>query len=93
MKPNSKVARIFVCLLCVILTVFMIAEVAHSHANLAAAGQCPFCATAHDAINTGPAWLTPFVLELLGVVRLGEPLPGSLAVLVTAFIRPPPASF
>ena len=92
MKSKSKFAGIIVGLLCLILTVFMIAEVAHSHADIAAAGHCQLCAAAHLATDVQPAYLTPVLLLLLGTVAPGEPSPGSRAVLVTAFIRPPPTS-
>lgn len=92
MKSKSKLAGILVGLLCLVLAVFMTAEVAHSHADVAAAAHCQLCSTAHLAIDVEPSWLTPAILLLLGIVSLGEPSPGSRAVLVTAFIRPPPAS-
>jgi hypothetical protein len=86
----------FVALLCVVLAVvlaaFMTVEIAHNHpAGDASSNHCQFCASAHVAIDAQPSWLTGYVLRLVGVVSAGEPSPGSCPVVVTAFIRPPPA--
>ncbi len=55
-----------------------------------APAHCQLCATAHTAVASQPAWLTGFVLHLIGQISIGEPSPGSRVVVVTAFIRPPP---
>jgi hypothetical protein len=34
--------------------------------------------------------MTAYVLQLIERISIGEPDPGSIAVVVTAFIRPPP---
>ena len=93
MKSKSKFIRILVGFMCLVLAVFMTAEVAHTHADVAASGHCQLCTAAHLAIDVRPASLMPVMLLLLGRVAMGDPSPGSRAVLITAFIRPPPASF
>ncbi len=90
MKPRSRVVGIVVGLLCLILMVFMTAEITHSHAGIAGDGHCQFCTLAHVAIEAEPDGLTPLALLVLGLIGIGEPQAGSRAVLVTAFIRPPP---
>ncbi len=92
MKLKCKLVGILAGLMCLVLAVFMVAEVSHSHADVAAAGHCQLCTVAHVATNVKPACLTPFLLLLFGTVLIGSPSQGSRAVLVTAFIRPPPAS-
>jgi hypothetical protein len=91
--PKGRFGKVFACVFCLILTVFMTVQVAHVHADAAMdSSHCQICSAAHIAVDAKPAWLTPFVLELIRMVSLGEPATGSRAVLVTAFIRPPPAS-
>jgi hypothetical protein len=91
MTPSPKFARVIVTLLCVFLAFFMTAEAAHIHPDGAPdAMHCPLCATAHVAVSSAPAWLTGYVLQLIGAVTLGEPSRGSRIVVPTAFIRPPP---
>jgi len=78
-------------MLCVVLAVFMTVEVSHSHpADPQGAAHCQWCASAHVATDTQPAWMTAYVLRLIERVSIGEPDPGSSPVIVTAFIRPPP---
>jgi hypothetical protein len=43
-------------------------------------------------VDTQPTWMTAYVLRLIERISIGEPAPGSSAVVVTAFIRPPPVS-
>ena len=92
MAPKGRFGKVLTCLFCLTLTVFMTVQVAHVHADSASASHCQVCASAHNAVDVKPAWLTPFVLELIRIISLGEPATGSRAVLVTAFIRPPPAT-
>ncbi len=76
-----------------LLLVFMTAEIAHSHPQVvdsSTAIHCQLCATAHLATASQPAWLTSFVLHLIGTVDIGEPTRGSRIVIRTALIRPPP---
>ncbi len=85
--------KLLAVLLCVVLAVFMTVEVAHSHPDTPVdASHCQLCASAHVAVDTQPAWMTAYVLRLIERVSIGEACPGSLAVVVTAFIRPPPFS-
>lgn len=94
MQPFSKVARFFIVALCCVLLLFLTVEIAHGHADGAPdAAHCPLCAAAHVAIGVSPAWLTAAIFLLLGILCMGDSSPGSRAVLVTAFIRPPPVSF
>ena len=94
MRQPIKLGRIFVGLLALMLVVFMTIEVAHTHAEGAGdvntAAHCQICATAHVAAASQPAWLTGFVLHLIGSITIGEPTRGSRTVVRTAFIRPPP---
>ena len=92
MKPRSKALAILLGLLCIALAVFMTVEASHSHVGVAASGHCSLCASAHLAIHTEPAWLTPLILLLLGTVFFGEALPGSRPLLLTSCIRPPPSA-
>ena len=93
MAPKGRFGKVLACVFCLILTVFMTVQVAHVHADPAMdSSHCQICSAAHIAVDVKPAWLTPFVLELIRIVSLGEPATGSRAVLVTAFIRPPPAT-
>lgn len=79
-----------------VLAVFMTVEVAHNDpANPGGSvdtSHCQLCAAAHIAVDTQPTWMTAYVLRLIERVSIGEPDPGSSAVVVTAFIRPPPFS-
>ncbi len=93
MRAAPKIGKVIAGILCLILAVFMTAEVAHGHANATDASHCQLCASAHLATDVHPVWLAPVTAVLLGLIYLGEPSPGARAVLVTAFIRPPPASF
>jgi hypothetical protein len=90
--PTGRFGKVLTCVFCLILTVFMTVQVAHVHADPAMDSHCQICSAAHIAVDVKPAWLTPVVLELIRIVSLGEPATGSRAVLVTAFIRPPPAT-
>jgi hypothetical protein len=91
--PKSKFGRLLAVLLCAVLAVFMTVEVAHNdHAGPADNAHCQLCASAHVAIDTQPMWMTAYVLRLIERISIGEPDPGSSAVVVTAFIRPPPVS-
>ncbi len=89
-KLQSRISRILVGLLCLTLLVFVTAELAHGHANAADASHCQLCAVSHLATSVVPTALAPVALLLVGTVYPGEPSPGARAVLVTAFIRPPP---
>jgi hypothetical protein len=91
--PKGKFGKVLTYVFCLILTVFMTVQVAHVHADPAMdSSHCQICSAAHIAVDVKPAWLTPFVLELIRIISLGEPATGSRAILVTAFIRPPPAT-
>jgi hypothetical protein len=93
LRHNAKFARLVVALLSVVLAVFMTVEVSHCHpASNPCSTHCQLCSSAHIAVDAQPSWLTGYVLQRLGVVSAGEPSPGSCAVTVTAFIRPPPVS-
>ncbi|RRA49558.1 hypothetical protein [Acidipila sp. EB88] len=92
MKPTTVTGKIILGLLCLLLAVFMTVEVAHSHADLVGGSHCQLCASSHLAVDAAPAWLTPLVLFLLGIVSLGEPATGSRPVVMTTLIRPPPSS-
>jgi hypothetical protein len=92
MKLPTQFGKVLAGLLCVVLACFMTVEVAHNHpANDIDGAHCPICATAHIAIDSPPSVFTAQVLYVLAAVSVGEPLPGSRAVVFTAFIRPPPA--
>ncbi len=85
--------KLLAVLLCVVLAVFMTVEVTHSHPDTPVdASHCQLCASAHVAIDVQPTWMTAYVLRLIERVSSGEVSPGSVAVVVTAFIRPPPFS-
>ena len=93
LKPEAKFGKLLAVLLCVVLAVFMTVEVAHSDpAGSADTSHCQLCASAHVAIDTQPTWMTAYVLRLIERISIGETSPGSSAVVVTAFIRPPPVS-
>ena len=95
MRHKDQLGRVLIVLLGLLLAVFMTVEIAHSHSTeagaITGAAHCQICATAHVASASEPAWLTGFVLLLLGTVILGEPSPGLRPVLHALFIRPPPA--
>ena len=92
MRQPNQFGKVLIVLLGALLAVFMTFEVAHSHpaGDVTASAHCQVCATAHAAVASQPAWLTSFVLHIIGKVVLGEPSRGSRAVVHTAFIRPPP---
>lgn len=92
MKPTTLLGKSILGMLCIILTIFMTVEVAHSHADLVGGSHCQLCASSHLAVDVAPAWLTPLVLFLLGTVSFGAPSKGSRAVTLTTLIRPPPFS-
>jgi hypothetical protein len=91
LTSKAKFGKLLAVLLCLVLAVFMTVEVAHNDpAGPADPSHCQLCATAHVAIDTQPTWMTAYVLQLIERISIGEPDPGSIAVVVTAFIRPPP---
>jgi hypothetical protein len=95
MRHSSQFGRVLVSLLGLFLAVFMTFEVAHGHGNASAGDpgsstHCQVCMTAHTAVSSQPAWLTVFVLRLIGEVTIGTPSCGSRVVVFTAYIRPPP---
>lgn len=94
MRQPTQLGKVLIGLLSLLLAVFMTFEVAHSHTAVAgdinASTHCQICATAHVAIAGQPAWLTGYILHLIGTVTIGEPTRGSRIVVRTAFIRPPP---
>ena len=92
MRQRIQLARLLIGLLALMLAVFMTVEVAHNHpaGDGSAATHCQICATAHVTAASQPAWLTGFVLHIIGSVSTGEPTRGSRIVVRTAFIRPPP---
>lgn len=93
MKPDSKFAKLMVCLLAAMLAFFMTVEAAHQHPSEAPSGtHCQICSIAHVAIDTHPTVLTEYVLRTIAAVSTGEPLAGTRLVVFTAFIRPPPAA-
>jgi len=94
MQPFSKVAKLLTIAFCCVLLLFMTVEIAHGHADgVPDAAHCPLCGIAHMTVSVAPAWLITAIFLLLGILCMGDSSPGSRAVLVTAFIRPPPTSF
>jgi hypothetical protein len=94
MRRPGKFGKVVALILGLFLAFFMTVEVAHSHlpdSDIATTSHCQLCLTAHVAIASQPAWLTGYVLHLIGNVSIGEPSRGSQVVVFTAFIRPPPA--
>jgi hypothetical protein len=92
-KPSGKFGKVLIYSFCLLVAVFMTVQVAHVHTDPTLdSAHCQICSSAHIATGANPAWLTPFVLELIGLVSVGDPSPGSRSVVVTSFIRPPPAS-
>ncbi len=95
MRHETGFSRLLIVFLGLLLVVFMTVEIAHSHTDdagaVSSATHCQICAVAHVASASQPAWLTGFVLLLLGTIAIGEPSPGSRPVLRAVFIRPPPA--
>jgi hypothetical protein len=92
MKLPTQFGKVLAGLLCLVLACFMTVEVAHNHpAGDLDGAHCPICATAHIAIDSHPNAIVAQVLHVVAAITAGEPLPGSRAVVVTAFIRPPPA--
>jgi hypothetical protein len=96
LTSRAKFGKLLALVLCVVFAVFMTVEVAHTDADdptgAADSTHCQLCATAHVAVDTQPTWLTAYVMQLIERISIGEPDPGSSAVVVTAFIRPPPFS-
>jgi hypothetical protein len=95
MRHASQFGKVFVTLLGLFLAVFMTFEIAHGHGDTRASDtnastHCQLCMTAHTAVSSQPAWLTGFVLRLIGEVSIGTPSCGSRVVVFTAYIRPPP---
>jgi hypothetical protein len=95
MRHSNKLGKCVISLLGLFLAVFMTFEVAHGHDGTRAGGatastHCQLCMTAHTAVSSQPAWLTGFVLRLIGEVSIGEPSCGSRVIAFTAHIRPPP---
>ena len=94
MRQPTQYGKVLIGLLSLLLAVFMTVEAAHTHSTITGDGtssaQCQICATAHVAVAGQPAWLTGYVLHLIGTVTLGEPTRGSRIVVRTSFIRPPP---
>lgn len=97
MRRPNQFGKFLVLTLSVFLVFFMTAEIAHTHsgdaASLAAMSHCQLCMTAHVASADQPAWLTAYVLHLIGQVSIGEPSLESHQVIFSSFIRPPPADF
>jgi hypothetical protein len=94
MRRPDKFGKVVAVILVFILAFFMTVQVAHSHpagSDIGATTHCQFCLTAHIAMASQPAWLTGYVLHLIGNVSIGEPSRGSRVVVFTSFIRPPPA--
>ena len=92
LSQKAKFGKLLVIVVCLALAMFMTAEAAHSHAaGPADSAHCQLCASAHVAVDTQPAWLTSYVLRLIDLVPVAEASPGSSPVVVTAYIRPPPA--
>src|SRR5271170_4892567 len=95
MRRPNHFGRFLISLLGLFLAVFMTFEVAHGHSGTGAnasgsSTHCQLCMTAHTAVSNQPAWLTGFVLRLIGEVSIGEPSCGSRVVIFTVHIRPPP---
>lgn len=83
--------RVLALALCCVLLLFMTVEVAHTHDGAATDGtHCQLCLAAHHVVGGTVQVFAPAVLQSFGGVTFGEPRPGARAVLVTAFIRPPP---
>jgi hypothetical protein len=94
-RHANQTGRVLISLLGLLLAVFMTFEVAHGHTGTGAnapdaSTHCQLCMTAHTAVSIQPAWLTEFVLQLIGQVSIGETSCGSRVVAFTAYIRPPP---
>jgi hypothetical protein len=90
--PGRKAGRALAGLLCLVLAVFFTVEVAHNHAQIAVSAHCQLCAVAHQAIKVSPTTLASIVFLLFALLVPAQALAGHRPVLVTAFIRPPPAS-
>lgn len=91
MKPVPRYWKALACLLSVVLACFMTVEAAHGHpANDPAGQHCQICAMAHMAVASQPTIFVPRVEHVVARVILAESRPGSRAVVVTRFIRPPP---
>jgi hypothetical protein len=90
-SQRAKFGKLVV-MVCLALAMFMTVEVAHSHAaGPVDSAHCQLCASAHVAVDTQPAWLTTYVLRLIDIVPVVEASTGSSPVIVTTYIRPPPA--
>jgi hypothetical protein len=89
---DLKFGRIAILAVCLILSIFMTAEVAHLDHTGVDRAHCQLCVSAHVAIGTEPICLTAYVLHLLEWVSTGEPSPAISSFVFSAFIRPPPAS-
>ncbi len=91
MHRKFKFGKLLVLVVCLALTIFMTVEIAHAHNAGADSSHCQLCASAHIAIDTQPAWLTVYVLRLIEVVPVADASPRAGPVILTAYIRPPPA--
>lgn len=95
MRHSNQFGKLVALTLSLFLVFFMTAEVSHVHsgdpASLAAMSHCQLCMTAHVASADQPAWLTEYVVHLIGQVSIGEPSLESHQVIFSSFIRPPPA--
>ena len=90
---QNRPVRVLAVVLCAVLFLFMTAALAHSHADEpSSSSHCQICSTAHLVADPQPPALCSLTWFQVGQVALGEVSAGSRAVLVTAFIRPPPAS-